>query len=130
VIKGAGKILVMDDDELVRQVIGKMLEHLGYEAIFAGDGDEAIKLFTLAQQSGTAFSAVILDLTIPGGMGGKATLEELLQIDPRVKAIVSSGYSEDAIMADFAQYGFIGVIAKPYRIAELGVIIHKAIGKR
>jgi PAS domain S-box-containing protein len=129
VIRGAGKILVMDDEELVRKIIGKMLGHLGYEARFAKDGDEAVKLFTQARQSGTAFDAVILDLTVPGGMGGKAALDKLLHLDPQVKAIVSSGYSEDAIMAEYAQHGFSGVIAKPYRIAELSVLLHKVIGK-
>ena len=119
----------MDDEELVREMIGKMLRHLGYEVLFAEDGDEAIKMFTQARQSGPAFDAVILDLTVPGGMGGKAALEKLLQIDPQVKAIVSSGYSEDAIMAEYAQHGFSGVIAKPYRIAELSVLLHKVIGK-
>jgi PAS domain S-box-containing protein len=129
VIRGTGKILVMDDEELVRQIIGKMLGHLGYEALFAGDGDEAVKLFAQAQQSGTAFDAVILDLTVPGGMGGKAALEKLLHLDPQVKAIVSSGYSEDAVMAEYAQHGFTGVIAKPYRITELSALLHKVIGK-
>jgi PAS domain S-box-containing protein len=122
---GKGKILVMDDEEIVRQVLDKMLSHLGYGAEFARDGDEAIALFTQAQRSGGAFTAVILDLTIPGGLGGKETMEQLLKIDPEVKAIVSSGYSEDPIMAEFEKYGFSGMIAKPFKVAELSKILHQ-----
>jgi two-component system, cell cycle sensor histidine kinase and response regulator CckA len=84
-------------------------------------------MFVRAQGSGQAFAAVILDLTIPGAMGGKETLAKLLEIDPQVKAVVSSGYSDDSIMADFLKYGFCGVIAKPYRISELGKILHEVI---
>ena len=117
----------MDDEEMVREVLGRMLARLGYEAEFAGDGGEAIEMFVQAHGSGQAFAAVILDLTVPGGMGGKETMARLLEIDPQVKAIVSSGYSDDPIMADFQKYGFSGVIAKPYRISELGKILHEVI---
>jgi CheY-like chemotaxis protein len=128
VIKGGGKILVMDDEEMVQEIIGKMLGHLGHKVMFAGDGKEAIQLFSRAQESGQAFDAVILDLTVPGGMGGQEAIEKLRQIDPQVNAIVSSGYSEDPIMAEFARYGFSGVIAKPYRISELGKVLNKVLG--
>ena len=124
---GKGKILVMDDEEMVRQVLDKMLKHLGYEAEFARDGDEAIALFTQAQKSGEAFAAVILDLTIPGGLGGKETMEQLLKIAPGVKAIVSSGYSEDPIMAESRRYGFSGIIAKPFKVPDLGKVLHEVI---
>jgi CheY-like chemotaxis protein len=124
---GKGKILVMDDEEMVREVLGRLLARLGYEAEFARDGGEAIELFVQAQRSGQAFAAVILDLTVPGGMGGQETMARLLEIDPQVKAIVSSGYSDDPIMADFQKYGVNGVIAKPYRISELGKILHKVV---
>ena len=128
---GKGKILVMDDEEMVREVLGRMLARLGYEAEFARDGGEAIEMFVQAQGSGQAFAAVILDLTVPGGMGGKETMARLLEIDPQVKAIVSSGYSDDPIMADFQKYGFSGVIAKPYKISELGKILQEvAMGKQ
>jgi CheY-like chemotaxis protein len=132
VIKGGGKILVMDDEEMVQEIIGQMLGYLGYKAMFAGDGEEAVELFTRAQESGEAFDAVILDLTVPGGQGGKAAMKKLRQIDPQVKGIVSSGYSEDRIMAEFARYGFSGVIAKPYRISELSKVLNKVLspGKR
>ena len=124
---GKGKILVMDDEAMVRQVLDKMLRHLGYEAEFARDGDEAIALFTQAQKSGEAFAAVILDLTIPGGRGGKETMEQLLKIAPGVKAIVSSGYSEDPIMAESRRYGFSGIIAKPFKVPDLGKVLHEVI---
>ena len=124
---GTGNILVMDDEDIVRQVLGKLLARLGYAAEFARDGGEAIEMFLQAQGSGQAFAAVILDLTVPGGMGGKETMARLLEIDPRVKAVVSSGYSDDPIMAEFAKYGFSDVIAKPYRISELGKVLHNVI---
>jgi PAS domain S-box-containing protein len=127
---GTGKILVMDDEEMVREVLGRLLVRLGYEPEFARDGGEAIELFVQAQRSGQAFASVILDLTVPGGMGGKETMARLLEIDPQVKAIVSSGYSDDPIMADFQKYGFSGVIAKPYKISELGKILNQVIIKK
>jgi PAS domain S-box-containing protein len=127
---GQGQILVMDDEEIVRDVMGKMLGRLGYEVELAADGAEAIARYSEAMAAGCRFSAVILDLTIPGGMGGKETIEQLLTIDPHIKAIVSSGYSDDPIMADFQKYGFSEVIAKPYRVVELSKILQKILFKQ
>jgi PAS domain S-box-containing protein len=124
---GKGKILVMDDEAMVRHILDRMLLCLGYEAKFAKDGVEALELFIRAQQSGDTFTGVILDLTVPGGMGGKDTMARLLKIDPQVKAIVSSGYSNDPIMADFKKFGFAGVIAKPYKISDLGNVLNKVL---
>lgn len=124
-VGGQGRVLVMDDEEMVRQVLSGMLDHLGYQADFARDGSETIEKFAQAQAAGRPFAAVILDLTIPGGMGGKETIKELLKIAPEVKAIVSSGYSDDPIMADFQKYGFCEVIAKPYRVVELSKILKR-----
>jgi signal transduction histidine kinase/ActR/RegA family two-component response regulator len=126
--KGQGKILVMDDEEIVRKLLGDALGFLGYQVSFAGDGAEALELFIKAQESGKAFDAVILDLTVPAGMGGKETIGKLLEIDPHVKAIVSSGYSEDPIMSEFKKYGFAGVIAKPYKVSELSRVLHAITG--
>jgi len=124
---GKGKILVMDDEEVIREVAGEMIEVLGYEVEFAKDGAEAIELYKKAKESAQPFHAIIMDLTIPGGMGGKETIQELIEIDPETKAIVCSGYSNDPIMADYRKYGFRGVIAKPYKIKELGEILYKVI---
>jgi PAS domain S-box-containing protein len=130
VVTGQGKVLVMDDEDIVRQTLSKMLAYLGYEVTFARDGDDAIGQFIQARELGEAFDAVILDLTVPGGMGGKAAIEKLLRIDPQTKAIVSSGYSDDPIMANFAAYGFSGVIAKPYKVAELSAVLNSVLDKR
>jgi len=126
-LSGKGKILVMDDEAMVREVLGKILLSLGYEVKFAEDGDKAIEFSSQAEKSGDPFAAVILDLTVAGGMGGKEAMARLLEIDPQVKAIVSSGYSDDPIMADFQKYGFAAVIAKPYKVADLGRVIKKAL---
>ncbi len=118
--KGSGKILIMDDDEVVRQVGAEMLILLGYEVVESKDGEEALEKYREALQSSTPFDTVILDLTVPGRMGGKETIAGLRKMDPKVKAIVSSGYSHDPIMADFRNYGFSGVIPKPYSFEKLG----------
>ncbi|MBI3599615.1 MAG: response regulator [Nitrospinae bacterium] len=122
-----GRILVMDDEEVVRDVAGKMLKHIGYEAGFAGDGTEAIEIYKKAMESGHPFDAVIMDLTIPGGMGGKEAIKKLKEIDPGVKAIVSSGYADDEVMAEFREYGFMGAAAKPYKIKDMRDTLQKVI---
>jgi PAS domain S-box-containing protein len=126
-LPGNGKILVMDDEAMVREVLGNMLLSLGYEVKYAEDGAKAIELFSQSKKSGDPFAAVILDLTVTGGKGGKETIENLLIIDPQIKAIVSSGYSDDPIMADFQTYGFAAVIAKPYKISELSKVLNETL---
>ena len=122
-VSGKGRILVMDDEEIVKEIIGEMLAHLGYEVEFAGDGAEAIELYSAALASGTRFDAVVMDLTIPGAMGGKEAIRELKGMDPDVKAVVSSGYSNDPVMSNFREFGFRGVIMKPFRIQELSQVM-------
>ena len=121
------RVLHMDDEEMILQITKDMLENLGYEVETAADGNETVRKYVEARNSGVPFDIVILDITIPGGMGGKETILRLLEIDPAVKAIVSSGYSNDPVMAMFGQYGFAGVIAKPYRMAELSDAIQRAL---
>ena len=112
-------ILFMDDEVRVRDIGAQILESLGYKAELAKNGEEAIEVFRNAKESGRSFDAVILDLTIKEGMGGREALQKLKEIDPGVKAIVSSGYADDPIMKDFKEHGFTRAIAKPYTIEEL-----------
>jgi PAS domain S-box-containing protein len=121
--KGQGKILVMDDEELIRNVSTAMLSQLGYEAHAASDGEEAITRYLQAQKDGQPFALVIMDLTVPGGMGGKEAITHLRQIDPLVKAVVSSGYANDPIMANFREHGFCGVAPKPFSLQELSELL-------
>jgi len=116
----SGRILIMDDNDMIREIATQILELLGYEVESCADGREAIVRFRLARESGRPFSAVILDLTIPGGMGGKEAAPLILEIDPDALLIVSSGYSSDPVVASFREYGFSGVINKPFDANRLG----------
>ena len=127
---GRGTILVMDDEEPIRLLAREMLSHCGYQCKLAKNGQEAIDLFQQAQKNGTHFSAVILDLTVPGSLGGKDTILRLREIDPQVIAFVSSGYSNDPIMAKYHTYGFQGVITKPYSLIGLSTILHQRLSSR
>ncbi len=127
---GQGTILLMDDEEPIRQVAKEMLSYCGYQCVLAKDGHEAITLFQQALNNKTPFSAIILDLTVPGGLGGKETILRLREIDPRVVAFVSSGYSNDPIMANSRTYGFHGVISKPYSLIGLSTILHQHLSLR
>ena len=116
---GQGRILVMDDEELIREILNNILRLAGYQVELTNDGAETIERYTKAKESGEPFDVVLMDLTIPGGMGGKETIRKLLEIDPEVKAIVSSGYANDPIMADYKKYGFSAVIVKPYSVSQM-----------
>jgi len=118
------RILVMDDEDLIRMVTRNMLERLDYDVEVACDGEEAIELYLQAQLEGSPFGAVILDLTIKGGMGGRETIKRLKEIDPHVRAIVVSGYSNDPVMANFKEYGFFDALHKPYRLEDLERSLH------
>lgn len=124
---GTGRVLIMDDEEQVRGIVGEMLVHLGYEPGYAKEGAEAVDLYQKAMQNGSPFDAVIMDLTIPGGMGGRETIAKLLQVDPGVKAIVASGYSNDPVMAEHNAYGFKGVVTKPFDVKKLSTVLHKVL---
>ena len=125
--QGRGRVLVMDDDDDIRGIAGGILNELGYSVEMAENGAQAVELYRKALEQGTPFSAAILDLTIRGGMGGKETIGELLKIDPAVRAIVSSGYSNDPVLANFQDYGFRSVLGKPYRLQELGAVLKKLL---
>jgi PAS domain S-box-containing protein len=124
---GTGRVLVVDDEEMVRAVACKILNKIGYEAEFAKDGGEAIEMYKKAMEARAPYDIVIMDLTIPGGMGGKEAMVKLLELDPKVKAVVSSGYSNDPIMAEYRTYGFSGVVAKPYTIKEISEALRTAM---
>ena len=122
-----GRVLVMDDEEMIRDLVGRILRSLGYEVEFSQDGAEAIEIYKKAMASEEPFDAVVLDLTVRGGMGGKAAIRNLVEIDPNVKGIVSSGYCDDPVMTDFTKYGFSGVVSKPYTVNELGETLNKIL---
>jgi PAS domain S-box-containing protein len=124
---GKGKILVMDDEDIIREMAQELLRGLGYEVELAGDGAEALTRYQEARASGAPVDAVIMDLTIPGGMGGEEAIQKLLAVDPEARAIVSSGYSNNPVMADYKKYGFSGVLAKPYRITELSAVLQSVM---
>jgi len=120
---GAGRILIMDDEAGVRKLAGRVLKKLGYDVDCASDGEEAIVLYKEAKRKNWPFDLIIMDLTIPGGMGGIDALAVIQQIDPEVKAIVSSGYSNDPVMANHEAYGFKACVVKPYRPNQLANVI-------
>lgn len=124
---GKGKILVMDDEEIVRLVVSKLLNQCGYASELAGNGKEMLQIYKAAMEAGKPFDAVIMDLVIEEGMGGQEAIKYLLEIDPDAKAIVSSGYSNAPVMSQFQEFGFIGFLAKPYRLDELGKVLHEVL---
>jgi PAS domain S-box-containing protein len=126
---GKGRILIMDDEELIRNVVKELLGRLGYEVETAKDGALAIDIYKKELEAGRPFDAAILDLTVPGGMGGKECLDTLKKIQPGIKAIVSSGYSNNPVMSNYKRYGFSGVIVKPYRLADLIEVLQNNLQK-
>ncbi|MEO0084622.1 MAG: ATP-binding protein [candidate division WOR-3 bacterium] len=128
-LRGKGKILVMDDEPDVQEMVKEILIYLGYEVITAPNGEETISNYKQAKEEGKPFCCVIIDLTIKGGMGGKETISELLKIDPEVKAIVASGYANDPIIAEFAKFGFKGAVAKPFKVAELAKVLNEVLSE-
>lgn len=124
---GVGTLLVMDDDEMIRRMASRMLEELGYRVQTCVNGEEAIELYRTALDAGLPFSAAIMDLTIPGGMGGREAAQKILGIDPHARLIVSSGYSNDPVMADYCGHGFCAQIAKPYRAADIATVLRDVL---
>ena len=126
-VKKIIKILLMDDEEVIRDSIGQLLEKHGYKVGYAPNGSKAIELYKKAMEQNDAFQIVILDLIIPQGKDGKQTIDELLIINPKVKAIASSGYTNDPLILEYKKHGFSAVASKPYKIAELKDIINKLL---
>jgi CheY-like chemotaxis protein len=119
----------MDDEEIVLRLLDRILSKTGYEAALAKNGAEAIELYLAAEKSGAPFDAVILDLIMPDEMGGKEVMEKLLEINPKVKAIISSGYVNESAMPNFKDYGFMAMVSKPYDIRKMLEALHDILNK-
>lgn len=124
---GKQRILLMDDDDSVREIAAQMLEFLGYEVDVARDGNQAVTRFKTARDQDESFDAVILDMSVPGGLGAPETVKRLEAIDPKVVALISSGYFNDPAMCEFKQHGFSGVLKKPFRIKALSGVLKQAL---
>ena len=122
-----GSVLVMDDEEMIRELAAEMLAHLGYTVTTCATGEETVRKYRIAKEGNNPFSFVIMDLTIPGGMGGRESAEDILAFDPCARLIASSGYSNDPVMANFYDYGFCGSIIKPYTLDDLTRVVHCAL---
>ena len=126
---GKGKVLLMDDEQIILDVTQEVLKFLGYDVMFAQEGQKAIELYKNEKNAGAPFDVVILDLSVPEGMGGKEAVGLLKAFDPEVKAVVSTGYANDPAVLDFASYGFSGKLTKPYKINDLKNILVQLISK-
>ena len=115
--------MIMDDDAMLREVSEEMLQNLGYDVVQSSDGDTALSKYKEAMSSDDNINLVIMDLTIPSGIGGKEAIKLIQKIDPNVKALVSSGYCNDPVMANYNDYGFMGAVKKPYSQDELGAAV-------
>ncbi|MBM9605487.1 hybrid sensor histidine kinase/response regulator [Desulfopila inferna] len=124
---GRGLILVMDDEEMIRNVVCRMLAHLGFKTVEARDGREALDLYGKHLEEDERFDAVIMDLTIPGGMGGEETVKKVLTIDSEAKVIVSSGYSSDPILDNYSSFGFCNIVSKPYQLHSLSRVLTQTL---
>ena len=128
--RGEGRVLVVDDEGIVRRSVGEVLKRLGYEVGAAKDGREGIELYEKSMEEGRPFDVVIMDLTIPGELGGKKTVGRLRELDAGAKVIVSSGYSDDPVMSRFKEYGFDGVLVKPYKVVDLATELQRVLSGR
>jgi CheY-like chemotaxis protein len=128
-MSGKGKVLLMDDEQIILDVTGEILTFLKYDVMTAKDGQAAVDLYKKEKAAGSPFDMVILDLSVPHGLGGKETIELLRNVDPDVKAVVSSGYTNDPVVQDFSRYGFSERLTKPYDIKEMRNLLENVIKK-
>lgn len=126
-VQGSGRVLIMDDEETVREIAQELLEEIGYTVECVANGSDAVELYRKRKEEGSPYSVVILDLTVSGGMGGKEALSKILEIDPNVNAVVSSGYSTDSVMANYQDYGFSAVLSKPYKLEEISSVMQELL---
>jgi CheY-like chemotaxis protein len=126
---GKAKILLMDDEQIILDVTNEVLTFLGYDVLFAMDGAAAVELYKREKEAGVPFDMVILDLSVPEGMGGKEAMQKLKEYDPAVKAIVSSGYANDPAVTAFAEHGFSARLTKPYKITDLKATLEEMMKK-
>lgn len=127
--KGSGRVLVLEDEEIVSRAVVRMVEQLGYACQLTADGKETVRAYIEAKEAGRPFDIVIMDLTIPGGLGGKEAVQELRRVAPSVPVIVSSGYSDEAVMANYKDYGFSAVLPKPYKYEDLAETLARLLKK-
>lgn len=128
-LRGRGLVLVIDDEEGLRKVYPRILRYLGYDVAVAADGREGLDMYASAREGGRPFDLVILDLTIPGGLGGTQALDALRALDPGARIVASSGYAADPILADYRRHGFDGVLPKPFKAADLGRVVAEVLGR-
>jgi CheY-like chemotaxis protein len=126
---GKAKILLMDDEQIILDMTRDVLDFLNYEVMFAKEGSAAIELYRQEKAVGVPFDIVILDLSVTKGLGGKETIEQLRKYDPAVKAIVSTGYTNDPAVENFSQYGFCEKLTKPYSLKDLKNLLEKVMKK-
>lgn len=125
--KLCGRVLFMDDEPAIRQMAPSLLRRLGFETELAADGHEALDTYRRALDEGRRFDVVILDLTVPAGMGGMEAVQRLRRLDPAAQVLVSSGYAGDPVLLDFAKHGFCGTVTKPYCLAELAAVLGRVL---
>ena len=128
-MSGKGKVLLMDDEQIILDVTHEVLKFLNYDVMSARDGLTALDLYKQEKAAGSPFDIVILDLSVSSGLGGKETIELLRNVDPAVKAVISSGYTNDPVVQDFSHYGFSERLTKPYNIHEMKNLLEKVIKK-
>lgn len=129
-VKYAVRVLVMDDEDMIRNVASDMLKTCGCKVETTADGRETVKLYREAMDTGNAFDMVIMDMTVPGGMGGVEAVQEILAIDPEARVVVSSGYADNAALGNYADYGFMDILSKPYTLARLRNVLHRVLSER